>query len=109
MGRMYRKGTPAHRAPAPPHRLSLSDLGGWPGVLGPLTAGDDLTTEQAAAAMTEILSGDASQAHIAGFIVGLRMKGETVEELAGLLSAMQDASEYVPLNDLDGVIDTCGT
>jgi anthranilate phosphoribosyltransferase len=37
------------------------------------------------------------------------MKGETVEELAGLLSAMQDASEYVPLNDLDGVIDTCGT
>src|SRR5205823_2315061 len=93
------------RAPAPPHRLTFS----WPDVLGPLTAGDDLTTEAAAAAMTEILSGEATQAQIAGFIVGLRMKGETVEEMAGLLSAMQDASEYVPLTDLDGVIDTCGT
>jgi anthranilate phosphoribosyltransferase len=87
----------------------VSKLGGWPAVLGPLTAGDDLTTEQAAAAMTEILSGDATQAQIAGFIVGLRMKGETIDEMAGLLSAMQDASEYVKLNDLDGVIDTCGT
>ena len=59
--------------------------------------------------MTEILSGQATGAQIAGFIVGLRMKGETIDELAGLLSAMQDASEYVPLTDLDGVIDTCGT
>jgi anthranilate phosphoribosyltransferase len=59
--------------------------------------------------MTEILSGTATQAQIAGFIVGLRMKGETVDEMAGLLSATQDASEYVPLNNLDGVIDTCGT
>jgi anthranilate phosphoribosyltransferase len=89
--------------------LTFSDVGGWPGILGPLTSGDDLTTEQAAAAMTEILSGEATQSQIAGFIVGLRMKGETIDEMAGLLSAMQDASEYVPLNDLDGVIDTCGT
>ena len=59
--------------------------------------------------MTEILLGQATGAQIAGFIVGLRMKGETIDELAGLLSAMQDASEYVPLTDLDGVIDTCGT
>ena len=81
----------------------------WAEVLGPLTAGDDLTTDQAAAAMTEILSGNATSAQIAGFIVGLRMKGETVEEMAGLLSAMQNASEYVPLASLDGVIDTCGT
>jgi anthranilate phosphoribosyltransferase len=70
---------------------------------------EDLTTEQAAAAMTEILSGQSTQAQIAGFIVGLRMKGETIDEMAGLLSAMEDASEYVPLSDLDGVIDTCGT
>ena len=88
---------------------NFDELGGWPGVLGPLTAGDDLTTDQAAAAMTEILAGDATPAQIAAFIVGLRMKGETVEEMAGLLSAMQDAAEYVPLADLDGVIDTCGT
>jgi anthranilate phosphoribosyltransferase len=81
----------------------------WPDILGPLTSGEDLTTEQAAAAMAEILSGEATPAQVAGFIVGLRMKGETIEEMAGLLSAMQDASEYVPLTDLDGVIDTCGT
>src|SRR3979409_960573 len=106
---MYREGTPAHRAPASPHRLTFSDVGGWPGILGPLTSGEDLTTEQAAAAMTEILSGNASSAQIAGFIVGLRMKGETMDEMAGLWAAMQDASEFVPLADLDGVIDTCGT
>src|SRR5258708_2778455 len=106
---MYREGTPAHRASAPPHSLTFSDSGGWPRVLGPLTSGQDLTSEQAAAAMTEILAGNASQAQIAGFIIALRMKGETIDEMAGLLSAMQDASEYVPLKDLDGVIDTCGT
>ena len=89
--------------------MTFSDLGGWPGILGPLTSGEDLTTEQAAGAMAEILSGEATPAQVAGFIVGLRMKGETIEEMAGLLSAMQDASEYVPLTDLDGVIDTCGT
>jgi anthranilate phosphoribosyltransferase len=59
--------------------------------------------------MREILAGEASPAQIAGFIVALRMKGETVDEMAGLLSAMQDASELVPLSSLDGVIDTCGT
>src|SRR5205085_11139063 len=98
---MYRKGTPADRAPASPDSLTFS----WPDVLGPLTSGQDLTAEQAAGAMKEILAGDATPAQIAGLIVGLRMKGETIEEMAGLLSAMQDASEEVPLADLDGVID----
>ena len=48
-------------------------------------------------------------AQIAAFIVALRMKGETVEELAGLLAAMLDAAERVPLDDVSGVVDTCGT
>ena len=81
----------------------------WVDVLGPLTAGTDLATEQAAAAMTDILSGNATSAQIAAFIVGLRIKGETVEEMAGLLAAMEDASERVTLSDLTAVIDTCGT
>jgi anthranilate phosphoribosyltransferase len=93
--------------------LTLSDFeshhGGWSGVLAPLTAGQDLSAEQTEAAMAEILAGNATSAQIAGFIVGLRMKGETVEEMAGLLTAMQDAAERVPLADVDGVIDTCGT
>ncbi len=88
---------------------SLGDLGGWPAVLGPLTAGNDLTAEQAAAAMAEILAGEASPAQIAGFIVALRMKGETVEEMAGLLDAMEAAAEHVVLPSNDGVIDVVGT
>jgi len=87
----------------------LDDLGGWPAVLGPLTAGIDISTDEAAAAMTEVLAGNATAAQIAGFIVALRMKGETVEEIVGLLAAMQAAAESVPLSDVDGVVDTCGT
>ena len=81
----------------------------WVEVLGPLTAGSDLTTEQAAAAMADILEGNATSAQIAAFIVALRIKGETVEEMAGLVEAMEDACEPVTLSHLEGVIDTCGT
>jgi anthranilate phosphoribosyltransferase len=87
----------------------LEELGGWPAVLGPLTAGSDIPTGHAAAAMAEILAGNATPAQIAGFIVALRMKGETVDEIVGLLSAMQAAAESVPLADVRGVVDTCGT
>jgi anthranilate phosphoribosyltransferase len=88
---------------------TLEALGGWPSVLGHLTQRADLSSEQAAAAMAEILAGDASPAQIAGFIVALRMKGETVDELAGLLDAMQAAAERVTLTSLDGVVDVVGT
>jgi anthranilate phosphoribosyltransferase len=88
---------------------SWDDLGGWPAVLGPLTAGEDLTADLAAAAMAEVLAGNATPAQIAGFIVALRMKGETVDELAGLLSAMDQAANHVVLDDLDGVVDVVGT
>ncbi len=88
---------------------TLAELGGWPAVLGPLTSGASLSAHEAKAAMAEILQGEATSAQIAAFIVGLRMKGETVEELTGLLSAMLDASEPVPLDDVTGMVDTCGT
>ena len=77
----------------------LAELGGWPAVLGPLLAGRDLTTEQARAAMAEILQGTATPAQLAGFVVALRMKGESVDELTGLLAAMLAAAELVPLDD----------
>jgi anthranilate phosphoribosyltransferase len=89
--------------------LTLEALGGWPAVLGPLTQRQDLPSEHARAAMAEILAGEATSAQIAGFIVALRMKGETVEELVGLLDAMADAAERVELADLDGVVDIVGT
>jgi anthranilate phosphoribosyltransferase len=88
---------------------NLEDLGGWPAILGPLTAGSDLSSDQARAAMDHVLGGEATPAQIAAFIVGLRMKGETVDELTGLLASMREASERVQLPADLVPIDTCGT
>lgn len=82
---------------------------GWPAVLGVLTAGGDLSSEQARAAMSEILDGAASPAQIAGFIVALRMKGETVDELNGMLQAMFDTADRVDLPPGAPVVDVVGT
>src|SRR5207244_5618099 len=61
--------------------------------------------------MAEILDGAATPAQIAGFIVALRMKGETVEEMTGLLRAMLGFAERVPVPDdlVPRLVDTCGT
>ena len=90
---------------------TLDELGGWPSVLGPLCARVDLTSAQAGAAMAEILRGDATPAQIAAFAVGLRIKGETVEEMAALVTSMLEFAEPVPLGAelASAVIDTCGT
>ncbi|MGH9258639.1 MAG: anthranilate phosphoribosyltransferase, partial [Acidimicrobiales bacterium] len=82
---------------------------GWPAVLGTLSGRGDLTTGQARAAMSEILDGAATPAQIAGFIVALRMKGETVDELTGLVDAMLAAAERVDLPAGDPVVDIVGT
>ena len=82
---------------------------GWAAVIGTLSSGADLTPERARAAMAEILDGAATPAQIAGFIVALRMKGETVDELTGLLDAMLGASERVDLPADMSVVDIVGT
>lgn len=87
----------------------LTSHGGWPALLGLLTDRQNLSSAQAGAAMAEILAGDATPAQVAAFIVALRMKGETAEELSGLLGAMLDASERVMLSEPAGVIDIVGT
>jgi anthranilate phosphoribosyltransferase len=89
--------------------MPLTELGGWPAILGDLTSGRDLTLDQARAAMAEILDGAATPAQIAGFIVALRMKGETVDELTGLVDAMLAAAERVTLPDPGAVVDVVGT
>lgn len=90
--------------------MSLGQYGGWAGIFRHLTGGSSLTADAANAAMTEILSGEATPAQIAGFVIALRTKGETAEELVGLLSAMRAAAETVPLDAAGlGLIDTCGT
>jgi anthranilate phosphoribosyltransferase len=89
--------------------MSFDDVGGWPGILGALAARRDLTSEQARAAMAEILEGAATPAQIAGFIVALRMKGETVDELGGLVDAMLAAAERVTLPPGEPAVDIVGT
>ena len=91
--------------------VTLEELGGWPVVLGALTRREDLTSVQAAAALGNVLDGNATSAQIAGFAIALRMKGETVEEMAGLVQAMLDHAEPVPLSDelVARIVDTCGT
>lgn len=71
--------------------------------------GRSLTEEQAEAAMTAIMSGEATPAQVAGFAVALRMKGETPEEVAGLARAMRRHAVKVEPPAGRRVVDTCGT
>lgn len=89
----------------------LADLGGWPGVLSRLVSRRDLTEDEAAAALDDMLVGAATPVQIAAFVAALRTKGETVEEMTGLVRAMRERAE--PLRFDPGVqsalVDTCGT
>jgi anthranilate phosphoribosyltransferase len=89
--------------------VTLAELGGWPALLRALVAGADLTAEQAHAALAEVLEGAATPAQTAAFIIGLRCKGETVEEMTGLIGAMLAAAEAVELPAGLHPVDTCGT
>jgi anthranilate phosphoribosyltransferase len=89
--------------------MGLDEAGGWPGVLGTLSRGHDLTADEARAAMAEILAGAATDVQIAGFIVALRMKGETVDELRGMVEAMLTAADRVTLDVTGPVVDIVGT
>jgi anthranilate phosphoribosyltransferase len=71
----------------------------WPTVMSTLVAGEDLDAATAGSVMTAILRGDATAAQIGGFLVALRAKGESVDELAGLLEATLHEATFVPLTD----------
>jgi anthranilate phosphoribosyltransferase len=79
----------------------------WPGLLSSLLAGESLTRADTAWAMREVMTGDASPVQTAGFLVALRAKGETPEEVSGLVEVMLELAE--PLSVPDRVVDTCGT
>ena len=80
----------------------------WPRILGALSQGEDLTRLQAKSAMEEMMAGRASPAQAAGLIVALRMKGETVDEMGGLVEGMLEAAVRVDLGGADPV-DIVGT
>jgi anthranilate phosphoribosyltransferase len=73
-----------------------------------LASGRDLTLEQAAEVLAEIMTGNASEVQIAAFLIALRTKGETVEELAGLASTMRSLATQVTV-DRPRLLDTAGT
>lgn len=70
----------------------------WPDVLSGLVAGRDLPAEATGWAMDQILTGDATGAQIAGFVVALRCKGETVAEIAGMAEAMLNRATPIALD-----------
>ena len=80
----------------------------WPDVLSGLVAGRDLEGPAATWAMNEILAGNATPVQIAGFMVALRAKGETVDELAGLVTGMLDNARRIELPTREA-IDIVGT
>lgn len=72
-----------------------------------LVSGQSLTMEQAAGVMDEIMSGEATPAQFGAFVTALRLKGETVEEIAGMAQVMRERA--VPVAASGPVVDTCGT
>ncbi len=72
-----------------------------------LVSGRSLTFEQAAGVMEEIMSGEATPAQFGALVTALRIKGETVDEIAGLASVMR--AKAIPVLATPPVVDTCGT
>lgn len=79
----------------------------WPAVLSVLVDRRDLPTESTTWAMSEIMRGEASPAQIAGFIIALRAKGETVAEVDGLVQAMY--AHAAPITITGPALDIVGT
>lgn len=77
-------------------------------LLKQVVLGQSLSSHEAEAAMARIMAGEATPAQIAGLLVALRVKGETVEEIAGFARAMRSAATLLDL-ECDDLVDTCGT
>jgi anthranilate phosphoribosyltransferase len=77
--------------------------------IGTVTTGRDLTDLEAGAVMQEILGGGATQAQMGAFLTALRMKGESVPEIAGFARAMRGAAVRISPEVSGVLVDTCGT
>lgn len=85
----------------------MAELFSWPGILQNLLDRRDLSVSEATWAMRRIMSGDATPSQLAGFLVALRAKGETVDEIVGFRDAILEAA--VPLPVPAAVLDIVGT
>lgn len=80
----------------------------FPALFEQLRRHEDLTTEQAAAVMGEIMDGRAQPSQIAGLLMALALKGERPSEMVGFARAMRERATKLPA-PVDDVFDTCGT
>jgi len=100
---------------APPPVESSSDspaveTRAWPDLTAALLRREDLDVADTAWAMDRVMSGDATPVQLAGFLIALRAKGETTDEVAGLVAAMLSHAAIVTLPEGIGpTVDTCGT
>ena len=79
----------------------------WPELLSTLLRGASLTRDDTAWVMREVMNGDATPAQTAGFVVALRAKGETADEVGGFVDTMLSFAPVVATRGR--VVDTCGT
>ncbi len=79
----------------------------WPGLLTVLLRRESLPAEATRWAMDRVMAGEATPAQVAGFAIALRAKGETPEEVSGLVAAM--LANAAPMQVAGPVVDTCGT
>lgn len=79
-----------------------------PAAIAKVIDGDNLTKGEMNAVMRLIMTGEATDAQIGGFLIGLRLKGETVDEIVGAAEIMRELASQVQVNDA-GLVDTCGT
>lgn len=77
-------------------------------MIGRVVEGGDLSFEESAVVMREIMEGIATEVQIGSFITALRMKGETVDEIAGCVSVMREKATHINVGE-SLVVDTCGT
>ena len=79
-----------------------------PAAIDRVIAKENLDREEMNAVMRLIMTGEATDSQIGGFLVGLRMKGETVDEITGAAEIMRELVDHVDV-DLHLLVDTCGT
>ncbi|TFC22473.1 anthranilate phosphoribosyltransferase [Cryobacterium glucosi] len=85
----------------------MLEIQSWPNVLSALLSGEDLSVSDAAWSMEQVMQGHATQAQIAGFLVALRAKGETVDEIVGFRDAILEHAVALPVNPM--ALDIVGT
>lgn len=93
--------------PSDPVLARTTVLGDLRGAIAKVAAGKSLSQEEAAEAFDLVMSGAATPAQIGALLLGLRARGETVEEIAGAARAMR--AKVLTVRAPDGAIDTCGT